>query len=273
MMIKKNLPGESKPNEFCVVTEENKAELISEYEKITSLEYSFRDQFRYNHSISNFINSIIQHLKFKRYRQRDVAPLIKDPFSVFSTEWLVEKFNMKPILLIRHPGPIFDSYNRLNWKIDFNRFIRNMKKSEVKSQLIDSELMDITSPSTAQEISVLWSMIYQRVSDLQEKYPDWLFIRYEDLFLNIEANFGEIFDYLDLNLNDDILAKIYYYTSRGYFPKDKANSDTRLERQDLLHGWRRRVSEEQINELQTWLDYDIYRKYYSDENWMEEIKY
>jgi len=273
VLVQKILPGEERPNQFCLIDDSNEAELATQFDKIMKLQYSFRDQLEHNHSISNFVNSFITHFKFRRYRNENYTPLLKDPFVIFSVEWFEKRYNTRPVILTRHPGAIYDSFSRLDWNIDMERIQSLLDQDSVAHQIIDeSQIIEETNPSMAKQVGILWTAIQEQIAAYQRDHEDWLFIRYEDIFLNLESYFKKIFQYLELDLDDDMLSKIYFYTSRGYFPKEKSDVDTRLERQDLLSGWKQRLDQSIIEELQANLG-DIYYDYYRKENWSSDIQY
>ena len=273
VMIKQNLPGEDKPNQFCLITDDNEDHLRESFNRIVNLQYSFSDLFGPNKSVPNFFHSLITHFKFARYRRNHLRPLLKDPFVIFNVEWMVENFDITPIILIRHPAPIYDSFHRLHWPINFDRLLRDLPDSVEREIIQNSGLLGSKVEPTPQVIGTLWSAIHRKIMTYQQDHPDWLFLRYEDIFLNLETNFKTIFEYLDLEISDETLSKIYFYTSRGYFPSEKSQVDSHISRSNLLTGWRRRVSDADIQLLQDQVESHIYNHYYTDENWNPHIDF
>lgn len=58
------------------------------------------------------------YLHLARLNPFHKAAVIKDPIGCLLTEYLVEKFNVKPVIILRHPMAVIGSVMRLNWKMD-----------------------------------------------------------------------------------------------------------------------------------------------------------
>lgn len=272
-LIKYNLPGDPNPYRFFVADNVDTGSIHEKYGDLLNFTYPFWENFLEHKSISNLINTGYHHFKFKRYRRKKLRPLIKDPFSIFSSEWLVNQFSVKPIILIRHPGPIFDSFKRLKWGVDLPNITNKSVTTDKSFEISTTDNNQESNKDIAEQVGLMWSKIYDSVTELKEEHPNWLFIRYEDIFTNIERNFEKIFSYLGLALSDAILAKIYHYTSKGYFPDDKKSNTSEIDRSDLLNGWKSRISDEEIDNLTTHLDQKVFNSYYKNSSWETDIEY
>ncbi|MHA2504692.1 MAG: hypothetical protein ACXAE3_17705, partial [Candidatus Kariarchaeaceae archaeon] len=179
VLIMENLPGEPLPNQFGIQADLESNLVEEDFTKIIQFRYSFRDLITRNKSFPNLINSIITHFRFRSFRRKNLVPLLKDPYMIFSTDWLFEKFGVRPLILIRHPGPILDSYKRLNWEIDFDHIYDHLKNEELKQVIASSGILSNKLPSRPIQIAVLWNLIHKQITIYQERYPEWLFLRYE----------------------------------------------------------------------------------------------
>ena len=49
--------------------------------------------------------------------------IIKDPIAALSADWLYNNFDLKVMVLVRHPGAFVASLKRLNWTFPFSHFL------------------------------------------------------------------------------------------------------------------------------------------------------
>ena len=62
--------------------------------------------------------------------------LLKDPIALFSTPWLVDRFNVHAVVMIRHPAAYVSSVSRLGWRFDFGYLLGQ--------DLLMRDLLDLT---------------------------------------------------------------------------------------------------------------------------------
>ena len=61
--------------------------------------------------------------RFARSRRRRATPLMKDPIALFSAEWLADTFDMRVLVMIRHPASFATSIRRRGWRHRFADFL------------------------------------------------------------------------------------------------------------------------------------------------------
>ena len=100
-----------------------------------------------------------------------------------------------------------------------------------------------------EETVLLYNMVYEKAHELSQKYPDWIFIKHEDISTNPQEEFRTLLDKLDLDYSDRVAAKVDELTS----PKNKADSDKgrihslHRKSKDVTELWKKRLTKEEIS--------------------------
>jgi hypothetical protein len=193
--------------------------------------------------------------------------LVKDPLALLSAEWLYKTYNFNVVVIIRNPFAVVGSMKKAGW--DFP--VENLRKQKGLMQgwlnrftdSVESMYKETDGYDLIDRAALLWNALHFVILKYQIKYPEWLFIKYEDIAMNPEAEFRRIFDYLGLGINRTILDYIEYYTSPGN-PKEATSTayqprDSRLS----LHNWKERLSNNEIERVKTATS-DIACQFYGD---------
>ena len=134
------------------------------------------------------------------YRLRRMRPLLKDPIALLSAEWLAERFGMQTVVMIRHPAAFASSIKRLSWRFDFQNW---RDQPLLQRDLIGAyegpirEFAEREHDIVDQAI-LMWNVLHHVIGGYEERYPDWSFVRHEDLSEEPLKGFRELFDKLDL---------------------------------------------------------------------------
>ena len=189
--------------------------------------------------------------RFGKYLLQGVcAPtraLIKDPFALLSAGWLHTHFDLHVICLIRNPLAFAGSPKHANWPFDFHH-------------LQHQHVMQAHCPTWAETIQrfcdaprdlidqayLLWNLLYTVMLRYRETYPDWLFVRHEDLARRPVLGFQEIFASLGLRMTAKTQAVIERYTSASN-PVETASPAYRPRNaRGSLETWRTRLTAAEI---------------------------
>lgn len=184
----------------------------------------------------------------KRWRRaKRPIKLLKDPTALFSIPWLVEEFDIKPILLIRHPAAYVLSIKEKNWWFDFDHFLNQPQffigmltslKEEVVQFKQNEETKDIIDNA-----ALLWKVFYTQVLEYQQHFPDWFFISHEALSMEPLKNYQLICDYLGLEFQDAMKDYILETTQAEEKEEFKRNAKENSEK------WKRGLSETEKNRI------------------------
>ena len=125
--------------------------------------------------------------------------LIKSVHSILSAEFILSKFDLNAIVIIRHPAAVISSY--LN--MDNPDMYRNVYKNErlMKYLFIDKQ-PDISKLTTKEAIAGFEvALFYKIIHQLTESHPEITLIKHEDLCENPSEESKGICNRLEVNWN------------------------------------------------------------------------
>ena len=199
-----------------------------EYENIETIlnelfsgSYPFKAMFHFKNSLPhtdyrnpNGINDGKIDLKYfkwrinayidsKRLNKKEIIPLIKDPIALTAAEWIYHKWNSKNVILIRHPAAFVSSLIRLNWRFNFENFT---KQPDLIDRFLGPYRSQINNPPKdfISEASLIWTCITKIIIEYQKLYPNWLYIRHEDLSYDPINEFELLFKRLELSFSNKV---------------------------------------------------------------------
>ncbi len=210
-------------------------------------------------------------MHFISFRWKRKRPLIKDPLAFFSTPWLSQKFNVRPIVVIRHPAAVISSFKRLNWNITFEHFLNQQQLLTDWLGDHEEEIVQATkqSLSTIQAGILLWKLIYSTVIQYQNRFPEWFYVRHEDLSRDPEQAFHDLFQYISVPYTDAVIKKLRVYIQgnvRSEVPDGANAMYIRINSRENIFNWKKRLSQDEISEIKSQLE-PLWRQFYSDEDW------
>jgi len=129
--------------------------------------------------------------RFASHRVRGARPLMKDPIAVLAAPWLAREFGMQVVVMLRHPGAYAASMRRLNWTHDFSHFLDQpgLVDDLVPELRADIEEFARRPPDVVDQAALLWDVVYTVVDRYRATYPDWIYVRHEDLSTSPAAGF------------------------------------------------------------------------------------
>jgi hypothetical protein len=189
------------------------------------------------------------------YRSRSVRPLLKDPFALFSSEWLAERFAVVPVIMIRKPVAFVSSIKRLNWGFDYEQ------NWLAQSLLMRDHLSDHESDfkgyqgevDLVGEGIVMWNVLYGFVAKLRERRPEFLYVVYEDLAADPLPGFEELYSHLGLRWDPTVRERIAGFSDSSN-PKDVSARNRRAVKRDsqaASETWRQRLTPDEIERVTT----------------------
>lgn len=188
-------------------------------------------------------------------------PLIKDPIAVMSTDWLATQFNADVVALIRHPAAFVASLKVKKWSHVFDHFTEQAELMKVLEPFADQIREFTKSPSDIIDQGILlWNITYYRINQYRESFPDWIFVRHEDLSLDPVNEYKKIYEKLDLNFTPKVESKIVESTSAN-----EAEHLKRDAKKNILT-WKKRLTEDEIERVQKGTE-KISSIFYKDSDW------
>lgn len=139
--------------------------------------------------IKNFARTIFGSQSERRYCRALSSTggrmLIKDPFALFLLRFLIYKYSVKAVVMVRHPGAHFMSMRRMNWEPPLKDIYRQQSLRERYAyDLPWRELLESAHRSLAAANSWFWVVAQRFLLSLVQRYPEAvMMVRHEDVTL------------------------------------------------------------------------------------------
>jgi hypothetical protein len=206
--------------------------------------------------------------RWERYRTQRARPLLKDPLALFSSEWLAERFHMRVLVLIRHPAGFASSLQRYRWTHPFDHFLRQPLLMRDRLEPFRQQIEEFarTERDCLDQAILLWNLIHHTIRGYQERHPDWLFRRYEDIGARPLAEFDRLYQELGLDLSPDAQRAISEH-SRSTNPQEVRDARVlKRDSQAAVRTWTTRLSPEEIDRVRRGTQ-GIAGAFYTDADW------
>lgn len=187
------------------------------------------------------------------YRLRGLRPLLKDPFALFSSEWLADRFAVLPVIMIRKPVAFVSSIKRLNWGFDYEQhwhaqdlLMRDHLAAHAESFRGYQGEVDLVG-----EGIVMWNVLYEFVAKLRDRRPEFLYVVYEDLAADPLGGFEELYEHTKLRWDPGVRDRIAGFSDSAN-PKDVSARNRRAIKRDssaASETWRSRLSPQEIQRV------------------------
>ena len=241
---------------FTYVTQTNEESYIRPVTRTVKLKYNvfsqLADDLSKPHSRKkNIRKTLARTARLARYRSKRLVPLIKDPIAFFSAPWLADTFDMTVLLLIRHPAAFVGSLKLKNWTFPFSDLLNQPLLIEDHLSEFQPDIQAYThSPhNIVEQGALLWNIIYSTAARFKENYPDWLFIRFEDVVHAPVSAFQSIYDDFELEFTSAIAEQIAVRT-----------------RKSAVWTWRERLTPHEIDYVWEQTQ-QVASKFYTAEDW------
>ena len=224
---------------FPYICEENESIYKKDLENCLRFKYHLLDDLKAKRSIINITRSIFNYSRFTKYRILKKRPLVKDPIAVFSAEWLAKRFNMDVVVLIRHPAAFAGSLKKVKWSHPFKHFLQQPLLMKYRLHEYRSEIEEFSKneKSIVDQAILLWKLVHHTILYYQDNYPDWIFVKHEDLSERPIEEFRNLYNRLGLTFSKGVEDKI-----RDFSLGDVSNIYGA--RQRTIRNWRERLSGE-----------------------------
>lgn len=242
---------------------------------------NFEDTLRYNFSvdveelkkspISKTLRLLKAYFDSQEFKLQHKRPLVKDPIALFSAPWLAKNFNMNVVILIRHPAAFVSSVKALNWKHDFNSFIHQpllMNSHYLEPFREEVEDFAANDYPIIEQAALLWRIFYSTVRSYQQEFPNWIYVKHEELSEDPLRQFHKLYDRLNLNYTKEIEERIIHFTCDDQFRDPIADNPSKLRRDSKknINLWRTRLKAEEIAFIKDKVS-DVSPYFYSEKEW------
>lgn len=226
------------------------------------LTLSFRhllpDVLRQIHSATEFLRI----LRSKGNLLLNRRQLVKDPIAVLSAEWLAERFDMEVVVLIKHPAGFVASAKNRNYDFPFEHLLEQQELMERYLFPFEDEIKEFIKEKkdAVTQAILLWKLIYHVVHIYQGKYPNWIFLRNEDIALDPEGTFQNLFDSLNIPLTASIRKTIYEHSHSS------KSTHTRRDSRKSVKSWKKILTQEEISQVKSSVS-DVSSHFYQNSDW------
>jgi len=255
---------------YTYICSNNENIYLKAMQETLSFQYHTSLEIRDIHSMKDLLRMGRDWYRFQSGRFSRKRPLLKDPFAVFSIPWFIEQFNCQVVITIRHPAAFVSSLKRLGWQFDFNDLLNQplllrdwLSPHAEQIRKLSQQEHDVIS-----QASWLWCMIYQVTREYEQRFPEILVARHEDLSMQPLEGFKKLFNALYLSMNERARKQIQQ-SSSSENPSEltlrKVHS-TRMDSRSSLNNWKNRLTAGEIDQIRL-ITQDIAAYYYADFEW------
>ncbi len=254
---------------FCYITNDNEAAYRNSLRRTANLQYNWMDALKQAKRWRKFAHVGLEGGQFLRHRLAHHHPLFKDPFALLSTEWLVEKFKMAPIILIRHPAAFTSSVKRFAWESPVHLLLQQELLMRDLLEPLRGEIEEfLTEEHTiVEQAAQFWKILHYVINIYQQRHPEWYFVRHEDLSRDPIGGFQKIYAYLDLPFTTDIQTSIAAFTNeKNPSSSNEQTTAVKLNSRANIWSWKERLTPHEIERIRE-ISGDVGAMFYADDEW------
>ncbi len=191
--------------------------------------------------------------------------LLKDPIAVLSTEWLATRFNLRVIIMVRHPAAFASSLKQYGFVHPFQDFLAQQRLMEDWLGPFEKDLCDAPHDIVDQAI-LLWRILYYVVDKFRAAHPDWLIVEHADLASDPLNGFKRLFKLLQIDWTAEVEEMVASYSSASNRVDSADPALVRRNSAALVKIWKKRLSPDEITRIYEGTS-DIWPLYYSEADW------
>jgi hypothetical protein len=174
-------------------------------------------------------------------RHRGARTLIKDPFALLLAGRIAERSGAAVLILVRHPAGFVGSIKRSGWRLDTRNLLGQPELMRDHLEPFREQLeRDVRRElDVVDHASLLWCALNSVVRAYEERYPEWIVARYEDLAPYPTAAFRSLYGRLAVPWSQETERVIAAW-----------NAPSR--RTDVTPGYKRRTRRDSPSAARTW---------------------
>lgn len=137
------------------------------------------------------------NLRLAKLNPFHTAAVLKAPIGLFLTEYMYTHFEVKPVILVKHPVSVIASLQRAGW---FPKPAQALDQPHLVADYFADELEFVNhqwdDPILA--IAAYWRVVHKVLLQQAARHPSWLVIAHEDLSAEPIPTFRTLYNKLDL---------------------------------------------------------------------------
>lgn len=242
------------PYWYMYISHENGATYESAVERVLEMRYPIATSLAASRRAKDVARQIPEIGRGLRYGVQRLSPLLKDPFALFATEWLADRFGVRPVIMIRKPVAFVSSIRKLNWGFDYERnwLAQDLLIRDHLAHHADSFRGYRGEVDLVGEGIVMWNVIYDFVARLRERRPEFVFVTYEDLAASPLAGYEDMYARLGLQWDAMVRDRIAGY-SDAQNPKDvspRRRRDIKRNSSAAAETWKTRLAPDEAERVE-----------------------
>ena len=259
------------PYWYVYIAEHNEADYASLVDDLLRFRYPVRSNLgalRSPRSAAAFATEASGSLRLRRRAER---ALLKDPFALFSSEWLARRYGASIVIMIRHPAAFVGSIKRLNWQFKFktvlaqDQLIRDwLHPFEAEMRRCRDQDVDVIDQGI-----VLWKVLHFFIDQMRERHPDWAFVRHEDLAGDPVTGFESLYRRCGLTWGPRAELAVREHSTGGNkkdVPTWRHGSVKRNSRA-TAGTWSHRLTTEEVGRIRRGVE-EVASRFYSEDAWV-----
>ena len=190
-----------------------------------------------------------------------------------SAGWLGRRFDINVIVMIRHPAAFVNSMKRLNWDFDPSRWALSqplLLRDYLSPLEHELKLQKESKPDIIDQTALMWKVMYFVVLKYKQEYPNWIYLRHEDLSRDPLDQFKKLFRRLDLDFTDEVRELIVEHSNESNPSYSKGVDNTiKLNSKKIISHWKSILSAQEVKRIKGIVG-EVSKYYYSDSDWEPE---
>ncbi|NET01097.1 MAG: hypothetical protein F6K61_11100 [Sphaerospermopsis sp. SIO1G1] len=275
-LVSQNHFGIEFPNLFYIIKNNEDAQFIHSIRNVFNQRWEIQDFNRRLYALiktkSTDPKLYARIFKYWALSLNNKPSFLKDPIAFFSCEQIYKLISSQNIILIRHPAAFCNSMLRNSWSFDPNLLIKqNFFTNLVVAVYQDRAKYLSKFPKNEKILEksiLLWNIVHTMILDFQTKYPDWIFLKHEDLCINPCIQFQLLFEKLNIEYTL-ITEKKILASSNSSNPTDIPSGvihNINRDSKKLVDLWKNKLSSQQV-ELIYRETQQVSHHLYSNDQW------
>jgi hypothetical protein len=259
------------------------ADYIRAFTDMLALRYGVAAELRVNRSTYDVLRMLRYVATFTAGRALRTRPMVNDPYACLSVPWLAEHFDVRTVIVVRHPVRLLASHRRARIPMHVGELLQQEALMEDWLEPLADDLK--AARDSADDIEVfcaLWRALHTVMAGALDR-PDVTLLRYEDACVRPAEEFRRIIEAVGLPYTDDTDRFIETSVSGGGTRARSHVWDLSLQNLSLrslpsrtayrpldsaahLESWREVVDDRDVERVQasTW---DVGRHFFDEATW------
>ena len=240
------------PHWYQYLDTETGEAFVDSYREMLCFRYGFRREMKAIRSFKDVGRMVRDSFEMSRARfGTSYKAIVKDPLALLSTKWIIDQFQSKAVILVRHPAAFVSSLKRVEWKMSFKNFIAQPALMDAYLTPFRSEIeRALENPSSLiTRGALLWKILYSVVQEHFSTHPGVRIVRHEDLSVNPLEQYEKLFQWLGLAYTRAVVERINKYSSSQNPKEARGNKVFELKRNSAasINLWKQKLSAEEID--------------------------